>query len=244
MSPIDPLFRVEVISQTPNPQQVIYAAMHQDYSEEFVYDSRQSWPDESRCGEIIVNRLLAGERGHYGPLEHVLIVLNCGFFPHSTMQQFRTHRLISVDCQSFRYTSGNLIRAAESDSTEIERTFYLRPVGCYTDRQGKKYEYTEQRRGCDLEKCWRAAYDYRAALAEGISEEHARGIIPFDVRQHWVASMNLRSLMHILDMRAKADAQLECQQLCELILPHFRAWVPAIAQWYEQARWKKARLSP
>jgi thymidylate synthase (FAD) len=26
-------FRVEVIAKTPNPQQVIYAAMHQDYSE-------------------------------------------------------------------------------------------------------------------------------------------------------------------------------------------------------------------
>jgi hypothetical protein len=26
-------FTVEVISQTPNPQQTIYAAMHQDYAE-------------------------------------------------------------------------------------------------------------------------------------------------------------------------------------------------------------------
>jgi len=29
-------FRIEVIKATPNPQQVIWLAMHQDYSEEFV----------------------------------------------------------------------------------------------------------------------------------------------------------------------------------------------------------------
>ncbi|MGL5194103.1 MAG: FAD-dependent thymidylate synthase, partial [Chroococcales cyanobacterium] len=52
------------------------------------------------CGELIVKRLLAGERGHYGPIEHVGIVFNCGFFPHSVMQQIRTHRVgISFDVQ-------------------------------------------------------------------------------------------------------------------------------------------------
>ncbi len=59
-------FRVEVIAKTPNPQQVIYAAMHQDYSENFVYDEKEKWPAEEKCGEIIVKRLLAGNRGHYG----------------------------------------------------------------------------------------------------------------------------------------------------------------------------------
>ena len=95
--------RVEVISATPNPQQVMYAAMHQDYSENFVVDERPQWPNEEKAGELIVKRLLAGERGHYGPLEHPQIVLNCGFFPHSVMQQARTHRVgISFDVQSMR----------------------------------------------------------------------------------------------------------------------------------------------
>ena len=73
---MDKFFRVEVISQTMNPQQVIYAAMHQDYSEDFVYESQSKWPSEQRCGEIAVKNLLAGERGHYGPLEMINIVFN------------------------------------------------------------------------------------------------------------------------------------------------------------------------
>lgn len=419
-------FRVEVIAKTPNPQQVIYAAMHQDYSEDFVVDEKDTWPSEAKSGEIIVKRLLAGDRGHYGPIEHPSIVFNCGYFPHSVMQQIRTHRvglclagdtevafghpslstgemyysesvsslyelwhfgrkhqrspadaaymrkqiqrrsilvlntetnqleqskitniycngekqvleistatgevikatedhlfwtnqgwkkvkefdentlvcrigfqgnaaksiepLLSIACnrgvfteicnicpvemtmtydievehkhhnfianglvvhnsfdvQSNRYT-GNRIVDAAAGKRELEEVFYLRPVGSYTDRQGKRYQYTKEQRDRDLAWCLEAAKRYQQLIAEGAAEEHARGIIPFDVRQHWVMSLNVRSLMHLLDMRWKKDAQLECQKLCDLIWPHFQEWVPEIAKWYFQNRAKKSRLSP
>lgn len=444
-----------------NPQQVVYAALHQDYSENLVFDDQSEWPSESKCGELIVKRLLAGDRGHFGPLEHPNIVFNCGYFPHSVMQQIRTHRVgISFDVQclagntditfvqasgslrkikiaelydlwangekairvrlkrgrngeppggyrrdcktriqkmrlrvlneatgffeighikdviakgiqpvyrltledgktldcttnhrlftaqgwqtmaeavglvtaeegrvikmtkpcrvmcngvavagnglyrnnqpiiepqnwqdkpkspgnklrahpvkvthveflgcqmtydleveepwhnfvangmvvhnSNRYTGKRIIDVTEG-SRDIEEVFYLRPVGFYSDRQGKRYEYTQQQRDRDLAWCLEAAKRYAQLIAEGAAEEHARGIIPFDVRQHWVMSLNARSLMHLLDLRAKPDAQLECQKLCELIFPHFSEWMPEIAQWYEKTRLKKARLSP
>jgi len=237
-------FTVEVLAQTPTPQQVIYAAMHQDYAEAFVWDERDRFPDEAKAGEIIVKSLLAGNRGHYGPLEHPQIVLNCGWFPHSTMQQIRTHRVgVSFDVQSFRYTGKRITDVAEGKQ-DVEDVFYLRPVGAYSDRQGKHYDYTAALRQQDLEWCLAACHRYQERINQGFSEEHARGLIPFDVRQHWVMSANVRSLMHLLDLRWKADAQLEAQQLCEAIFPHFKAWVPAIADWYETNRLKKARLAP
>lgn len=241
---MDDRFTVEVLSQTPNPQQVIYAAMHQDYSESFVWDDRDRFPDETKAGELVVKYLLAGNRGHYGPLEHPQIVLNCGWFPHSTMQQIRTHRVgISFDVQSFRYTGSRITDVVEG-KRDVEEVFYLRPVGFYTDRQGKKYEYTPQQRQEDLEWCLDACQRYQLRIQQGFSEEHARGLIPFDVRQHWVMSANVRSLMHLLDLRWKADAQLEAQKLCEAIWGKFEAWVPQVAEWYETNRAKKARLSP
>lgn len=489
-------FRVEVIAKTPNPQQVIYAAMHQDYSENLVYDEREKWPNESKAGKLIVKHLLSGGRGHYGPLEHPQIILNCGYFPHSVMQQVRTHRVgISFDVQclaantevtfvncngesskklrktirelydlwhngekairsrqirgrkgeppgeyrrdckkrlqkmrlrvlnedtglfevghieqvicqgiqpvyritletgktldctinhrlftsggwqtmgeavglvtgkdghvinmtkdaavmcngipvtgnrlyrekagmeekitagfstnyqtnssgntaqsavmkysvasskpctttlfysakryklkahpvkivkveylgeqmtydlevagnwhnfvanglvvhnSNRYTGARIIQAAE-DLRPIEEVFYLRPVGEYSNRQGKHYTYTEEQRQSDVEWCLQGAKRYQQMVESGISEEHARGIIPFDVRQHFVVSLNGRSLMHLLDLRYKLDAQLECQKLCEHIFPHFQSWMPEIAEWYEKNRLKKAKLSP
>ena len=242
---MDRHFEVAVVSQTPNPQQTVYSAMHQDYSEGFVWADRDRLPSEAQCGELVVKHLLAGNRGHYGPLEHPQIVLNCGWFPHSTMQQMRTHRVgVSFDVQSFRYTGQRLVDVVEG-RLDVEEVFYLRPVGEYSDRQGKKYEYSEAERQRDLDWCYHACERYATKIVRlGFSEEHARGLIPFDVRQHWVMSANARSLMHLLDLRWKADAQLECQQLCDLIWPHFQAWVPAIAVWYLAKRAKKAKLAP
>lgn len=555
-------FTVEVISQTPNPQQTMYAAMHQDYAEGFVAHDRDQWPNEERCGDILVTSLLKGGRGHYGPLEHPQIVFNVGWFPHSTMQQIRTHRVgVSFDVQclagdtevtfvkasgmlrkvtiaelydlwtngekairerkvkgrngeapgpyrrdckrrlkamslrvlneetgqfetshlrdvmcsglqpvyrmtfedgrtldcttnhrllttegwqtmgeavglettpdggiasitrhcsvlangivaagkglyrdkswlvhqielgrsakeiadlaecsetavrdwanrlglqlnrsstqfqkghspwnhdpdaayhdkqwldeslayefdnlvslckgcheyihhnhleaefavglqpitepknwqskpkpegrklrahalkvirveylglqmtydlevedpwhnfvanglvvhnSFRYTGQRILDVVDG-KRDVEEVFYLRPLGFYTDRQGKKYEYTLDARQQDLDWCLEASRRYKTRIDQGFAEEHARGLIPFDIRQHWVMSANVRSVMHLLDLRWKADAQLEAQKMCEAIWPHFAAWVPAIAAWYEENRLKKARLAP
>lgn len=264
---MDKLFRVETLSAMPIPEQVIYAAMHQDYCESFVFDdlysdkevwkkSESEWkptgkfvsewdgPSNEECGDRIVRHLLAGNRGHFGPLEHPQIVLNVGYFPHSTMQQLRTHRVgVSFDVQSFRYTGQRILEVANGERS-VEDVFYLRPVGEYSDRQGKRYQYTQGLRLCDENWCKEAAIKYAERIEQGFSEEHARGLIPFDIRQHWVMSANVRSLLHILDMRWKADAQLECQQLCDLIWPHFENWVPSVAKWYLANRAKKAKLAP
>jgi thymidylate synthase (FAD) len=241
---MDPRFQVVCLSATPNPQQCIYGAMHQDYSEGFVAAARDTWPDETRAGEICVKRLLAGERGHYGPLEHPSICLNVGWFPHSVMQQARTHRVgVSFDVQSMRYT-GDRIRRAANGELELEEVFYLRPVGDYSDRQGKKYTYSAQQRQVDLKLCQAAAERYRDLLDAGFAEEHARGILPFDYRQHFVVSFSLRAFLHFMDLRAKLDAQDEIRALCDLMWPHLQAWAPEIAAWYEKSRLHKARLAP
>ncbi len=240
----DPRFRVDSIAATPNPQQCIYAAMHQDYSEGYVVDDRANWPTESRAGEICVKRLLTGDRGHYGPLEHGQIVLNVGWFPHSVIQQARTHRVgVSFDVQSFRYSGSRIVDCVKG-RRDLEDVFYLRPVGSYSDRQGKKYFYSPEERAKDLELCLAAAKRYSGMMDAGFAEEHARSILPFDVRQHFVVSFSLRAFLHFLDLRAKLDAQDEIRQLCDLMWPHLQSWAPEIAAWYHQYRWARARLAP
>ena len=243
-APMDSRFRVEVIAATPNPQQCIYAAMHQDYSEGFVFDDRTNWPDETRAGEICVQRLLAGERGHYGPLEHPQITLNVGWFPHSVMQQARTHRVgVSFDVQSMRYTGERICQAARGE-IDIEEVSYLRPVGDYSDRQGNKYHYSVHARFVDLKYVSSVASTYHHMRECGYAEEHARGMLPFDYRQHFVVSFSLRAMLHFLDLRAKLDAQLEIRQLCDLMWPHLERWAPEIAAWYKKTRLTRARLAP
>jgi thymidylate synthase (FAD) len=450
-------FRIELLAATPNPQQLIWAAMHQDYSEDCVCDQQADFPTEEKAGALIIKHLLAGNKGHFGPLEHPQITVNVCAFPHSMMQQVRTHRVgVSFDVQclagdteiTFLHAGGSLrkIKISElydlwengekairerkikgrhgeppgiyrrdckkrlrnmklrvlNEDTQIfeighlrevmargtqpvyrltlddgkiidctkkhrflttdgwqtmeaatglltnaqhevtsrtkncevmcngaiaqnikpvstndlqtswslesaelvrltchpvkitnveylglqetydlevedpwhnfvangivvhnsnrytgqrvldvvqgkrslEDVFYLRPVGNYTNRQGKKYFYSEDQRNADLEWCFAACQRYADQLEAGMSEEHARGTIPFDVRQHFVLSCNVRSLMHLLDLRWKKDAQLEAQQFAELLFKQFEQWCPAIAQWYLENRAKKAKLSP
>jgi thymidylate synthase (FAD) len=142
-----------------------------------------------------------------------------------------------------RYTGERICRAANGE-LELEEVFYLRPVGHYSDRQGKKYHYGDDQRAIDLELCRAAAHRYRDLLDAGFAEEHARGILPFDYRQHFVVSFTLRAFLHFLDLRAKLDAQQEIRELCDLMWPHLQAWVPQFADWYEKSRLHKARLAP
>jgi thymidylate synthase (FAD) len=171
-------------------------------------------------------------------------VLNVGWFPHSVMQQARTHRVgVSFDCQSMRYTGSRIVEAARG-LRDLEEVFYLRPVGRYSDRQGKKYEYTPSQRNTDLGLCLDAAQRYEQLISLGYAEEHARGILPFDYRQHFVVSFNLRSFLHFMDLRAKLDAQEEIRSLCDLMWPHMKSWAPQFAEWYEKSRLHRARLAP
>ena len=149
----------------------------------------------------------------------------------------------SFDVQSYRFCSGKVIAVADG-KTDIETAFYLRPVGEYSDRKGKKYYYSAEQREKDLQWCLEASIKYKLDLEFGMSEEHARGKIPFDYRQHFVVSFNCRSLLHFLDLRLKKNAQLEIQKLCELMWPHVQDWVPNIAEWYEKNRLGKAKLAP
>jgi thymidylate synthase (FAD) len=238
----DPHFRVEVLNRTEHPQTLCWWAMHQDYSENFVFDEEP--PSESESGTLIVKHLLAGERGHYGPLEHPAITFNVGGFPHAVMQQARTHRVgVSFDVQSGRYTGKRILDVC-TGARDVEEVFYLRPAGTYRDRQGKKYDYTEDQRLVHRIICIDSAGRYKLALEDGFSEEHARDIIPYAIRQDFVVSFNLRSLMHMFDLRFKRDAQLEIQQMCELMWPHFKSWTPEISNWYEKSRLLKGRLAP
>ena len=112
---MDNRFKVKLVSASINPAKITYTALHQDYCEDFVMDDPSKIPNETQCNWIVVKRLLEGKRNHWGSLEHAQIVLNVGYFPHSTMQQLRTHRVgVSFDVQSFRYR-GNRICNGERE---------------------------------------------------------------------------------------------------------------------------------
>lgn len=235
-----PPFRVELVAATERPQQLVYIHLHNDYSEEFCADT--SLP-EDRCGEIAVDRLLKGNRGHYGPLEGPQLSLAVQA-DHNTIMQLRTHRVgCSFDVQSMRYT-GSRIEKAATGEIPVEDVFYVRPAGKYRDRQGQAYDWTDD----DVEESYAialsSALDYLRLRQRGVPEEHARGVLLTSYFQNAVISANLRAWLHLLDVRLKADAQFEARALMELIALQVQRWVPEIYGWYSECRRGKALLAP
>jgi thymidylate synthase (FAD) len=266
----DPLMVASVLSYTPKPQTSMYLALHQDYSdfpvwnEAFVPQDFQDFtgkliehatdiPSEKRCGEIAVKRLLAKKRGHWGPMEHVCMALLLKYIPRSAMVQMRTHRNVSFDVMSGRYCCDAICLLATAYQTSdwdyvnenFDKVFYLRPVGKYRDRKGHTYHYTESNRDADKLHCLRCALVYKGKIDAGFSEEHARDVLPSSaLRIHMVLSGNLRSLLHLIDVRQKKDVQLECYHPLALLHDRLKWWCPQIMEWYDDNRLGKAELAP
>lgn len=237
---MQPPFKAERVAATECPQQLIYIALHNDYSEDYVASTTLS---EDRCGEIAVERLLKGGRGHFGPLEAPQLTLALRA-DHNTIVQLRTHRAgISFDVQSMRY-SGKRIEKVAAGELPIEDVFYVRPPGKYRDRQGDPYEWTEDDVEESLAMAFSSAIDYSRLRERGISEEHARGVLITNYFQNAIVSANLRAWLHLLDVRLKGDAQFEIRCLMELVAGQVQRWVPEIYAWYAENRRSKALLAP
>ncbi len=197
---LDTLQKVEMIRCTPNPQQLVFMGGKNDYSELPIEDTKI--PDEVKCGGWVIEQLLANERGHWGPLEHPSITFSCSGFVHNVIVQARTHRVgISFDVQSQRYTCKRVLKVA-SGELKPEEVFYVRPPGFYTNRKGKKYEWVEADYQTQLGLCRASSERFADYYNRGVSEEHARDYLPQNIRQNFVVTFSLRSLLHFFDLRA------------------------------------------
>ena len=246
---------VETLRCTPNPQNLCAMALHNDYSEHYIGDE-PAWlmKSEEEAGKIVVDRCL--KQLHFGPLEHPQITLGFKGFPHSVMQQLRTHRVgFTMDCQSLRYTGKRFINwynkhkhnpFSDESYSSFEDLFYVRPIGEYKDRFGHEIDFTEHLRKATLRKelTYFLEFTQEMLIKNNAPFEMFRDVIPAGYRQNFMISVNARSLCHILDMRLPKDAQLEINEAMEGALIEAKIWMPQIFKWYEQKRARKNKLAP
>lgn len=235
-----PGFQVARVAATEMPQRLVYLALHNDYNEHFSPDTELA---EDQCGRIAVSRLLKSNRGHYGPLEHPQLSLLIRA-DHNTIVQLRTHRVgCTFDVQSMRYSGQRILDVADG-KTPVTEAFYFRPPGVYRDRQGDPYSWTPHH--CrEVEVISQASAVHYADLRDkGVSEEHARSVLTTNYFQNALVSGSMRFWLHLLDVRSKADAQLEIQVLMKMIAKEIHDWAPEIYDWYETHRLGRALLAP
>ena len=239
MELVETPFRVTAISSTNAPQTLAYLALHTDYSPDYVTETAAS---EEKCGNVTVDRLLKGNRGHWGPLEHANLTLAIRS-DHNTLMQLARHRLLSFDIQSMRYTSDQFCRVGRGHA-DVEEVFYVRPKGIYESRDKKGYVWSDRDVALTNERIIDACKNYTTDIDRGIAPEHARMMLPTCYLQNAVVTGNLRAWLHVCEIRNKLNAQLEIRTVTELIALELQKWCPEVMQWWRQNRDRKAVLAP
>jgi len=255
----DSLMNVVTMAATAAPQQLVAAAARQCYASEphlpsLLIGTLDTDVAEQSNGSWVVEALLKGNKGHWSPLEHAYITLAATYVPHDCMVQMRTHRHLSFSEQSLRYTSNQFesldvdlqheLLLNESPTPDLDKLVYFRLPGTYADRKGT-YKRTVEKDLADRHQALGSIEFYQKAVRDhGIAPEDARGLLPYNVRKHAYISGNLRAWLHVADLRNKADAQPEIQQLSNLANRELFNWCPELVDWYNQNRKGKALLSP
>jgi len=147
-------------------------------------------------------------------------------------RQWMRHRIASYNEISARYT-------------EVQEEFYYPGAFRAQDkinRQGsvRSGELEQEKMLAVYDKAIKAAFSaYRELLEAGAAREMARMVLPVAqyTQFHW--SINARSLLNFISLRADAHAQQEIRQYADAIAEIFRAKMP----WTWEA-WSKLRQAP
>lgn len=150
--------------------------------------------------------------------------------PIFVLRQWHRHRTWSFNELSARYR-------------ELPEEFYIPDpdvVGAQatTNKQGRQVADEEVNRARHVEvdemrrACERAFFIYRSLLKADWPRELARSVLPVSTYSHMFAKVDLRNLLHFLDLRCDAHAQFEIRVYADAMRELIRPVVPvAIAAW-------------
>ena len=243
---------VEVLRSTERPERLVCRAGRGDYFDGFVgntdygelvdsvdYDERDMervqdildknfpkshdyWENEAATLSFIEKQL---SRGHYGLWEHPQITISVKGVSRATMAQITRHRHMSFDVQSQRYVDFSDKEAVVPRSLE-DPNHFSRETGLVDLENREEHEQT-------FESHTKEAFDrYQEMVDAGVPKEDARFMLPVGTPVNFTMSGNARTMMHVLNLRQKANAQWEIRDLSELIVQELEEWMPYTGGWW------------
>lgn len=233
--------RIEEVMETVDPDQedVEWA---EDFLEE--YDNKFSNSQEIWAKKRRLIRKLFGH-GHFGIAEHPTVTFSIRGVSRALMAQLTRHRQASFDIMSMRY-----VEIDEPDVYDFPGIDDANPTGRGAEFSEEVESWTDNEialeRRNKYETAVRTSYSiYEELLEIGVAPEHARMALPIGTKVNIVMTVNVRSLLHIADMRAAGDAQDEIQNMTEELLDVAEEWCPiGIGYYREEMQHRKNRLSP
>ncbi|ABV34191.1 MULTISPECIES: FAD-dependent thymidylate synthase [Pseudothermotoga] len=164
--------------------------------------------DEERDRKLIEYLLRSG---HESPFEHIVFTfhIKCPIF---VARQWMRHRIASYNELSGRYT-------------ELAEEFYLPDL---YKRYGERLNENDLQKASKLiEESYKKSHEaYKCLIDMKIPKELARVVLPFATYTQFIWSVNARSLMNFLSLRADSHSQWEMQQFALAVAQVFKSICP------------------
>ncbi len=142
-----------------------------------------------------------------------------------------------------------MVNGHESPFEHITLTFYVKApifvarqwfrhrIGSFSERSGRFTEFDEEfyipdetRAGGNVKEMENAMHDafetYKHLLKSGVKREVARVVLPMSLYTQWYWTVNVRSLMNFLKLRADKHAQYEIRSYAIAVAKFFRESCP------------------
>ena len=197
---------VKLISKPQNILKTVYTACRTCYSALLPQEIFESTDDEEKMLNLI-ERVISS--GHYSTIEHIQLS-----FAISNVSRACTHQLVRHRHMSFSQKSQRYVKE------KGEFDYIIPPQIASNPELKEKFE----------KHMSEVANLYQEFVSEGIKAEDARAILPNATASSLVASLNLRELIHLANLRLCTRAQLEIRTLikkmCDEVLKE-EPWLEA-----------------
>ena len=184
---------VHLISKPENMLKTIYTACRTCYSALSPYEIYNSTDDEEKMLNLI-EKVVAS--GHYSTIEHIQVT-----FAISNVSRACTHQLVRHRHMSFSQKSQRYVK-------EKGQFDYIIPPTIARDEElKKKFENF-------MEEISKVYCEFTEA---GIPAEDARAVLPNAAASSIVASLNLREMIHLANLRLCTRAQYEIRTMIKMM---------------------------
>ena len=201
---------VNLISKPENMLKTVYTACRTCYSADYPINIYESTDDKDKMLKLI-NRVISS--GHYSTIEHVQVS-----FAISNVSRACTHQLVRHRHMSFSQKSQRYVKEKGQFDYIIPPTIEKDPV--------LKEKFTNFMN--------KISDQYQEFVEAGIPAEDARFVLPNAAASSLVASLNLREMIHLANLRLCTRAQYEIRTLVKMMCDAL----------VEQEPWLKPYLVP
>ena len=184
---------VNLISKPANMLKTIYTAARTCYSADTPFNIYNSTDDEEKMLKLI-ERVISS--GHYSVIEHIQVT-----FAISNVSRACTHQLVRHRHMSFSQKSQRYVKEKGQFDYIIPPTIEKNP------EMKLKFENLMS----EISKVYGELTD------AGILAEDARAVLPNETSTSLVASLNLRELIHLANLRLCTRAQYEIRIMVKMM---------------------------